>query len=256
MDLPQKPSAAPTTTVDGAPVTHPGSAPPATAAPTHAGVVPGDRIDTPSTSADPAPVSGPAVAQAGGAHADSPDWVQSACQGLVDRMPSQMSQTLTPDRCEEISVNIAANLVWEIPAIAVAFIVALWKLWRWVRHCPGRAAGTDSPTRPQSPSLAPETLGRLHDLLLALPRWTEQSRARQNFVTIALGKGHPLLSLIDWSGSARDVARSVVTVCLEHQGTEGTPPLCMLLACIPREYGPKPDRDRELTALSARLGCP
>lgn len=252
MDRQPEPPGAPVTTLGDAPA---GTAS-ATVAETHAAVAPRDRTDTSPTGAVTVPDNGTAAPQAGGAQSDSPDWIQSACQGLVDRMPPQVSQVLTPNRCEDISVNIMANLVWEIPAFAVAVIVGLWKLWCWVRRRQGRTAGTESPTRPKAPSLAPETLARLHDLLLDLPRWQEQPRARQNFVTIALGKGHPVLAHIDWNGSARDVARSVLAVCVEHQGTNGTPPLCMLLACIPREFGVKPDRDLEISALSDQLGCP
>lgn len=169
-----------------------------------------------------------------------------------------MNLALRPSQCEAVLVNIASNAVWEVPAAIVLSSVALWRLWRWLRPHRARdaAAGPGTATGLTTPALAPETLARLRDLMLALPRWTESSRARRNFVTIALGKGHPVLGHIDWGGSARDVAQAVVAACAEQAGTDGGPPLCTLLAAIPREFGAKPQRDLELADLAALIGCP
>lgn len=204
----------------------------------------------------PPPTAAPSGVAAGTVDADPPTWVESACLAS-SKYAKYVSVVVKPSQCEDLSVNIAANLAWEIPGLVIGFLWAVWRVWSWLRHRRARRTGTAPAAdwQPPTPPLSAETLARLHDLLLGLPRWQED-RARQNFVTMALSKADPLLHRIIWTGSARDVARSLVEVCTEFPGTDGTPPLCRLLAGIPREFGAKPDRDREIAALLALLGCP
>jgi hypothetical protein len=122
------------------------------------------------------------------------------------------------------------------------------------------AAGVPLPhvaTPPTPAEPAPGTLERMRDLLLGLPGW-ERARRRHGFVAMALGRRHRVMGEVDWEGGARQLAWEVACACEDYP--EPTPtglsPLCALLAAIPREFGPQPERDPELAALRTLLRCP
>jgi len=102
-----------------------------------------------------------------------------------------------------------------------------------------------------------ETLRRIRDLLFGLPGW-DSERRRYSFVAGALGKRHRVMGEVEWSGGARQLAWEVASACEDYPEptASGLSPLCALLAAIPAELGPQPERDREIAALRALLRCP
>ncbi len=172
-----------------------------------------------------------------GANADPTAWQDTVCNLATDLLP----WLLKPDQCGDLYIGVLTSVVLGVPTA----LAALW-LWLWRRRAL-RSAGA----RPDPACLLDsELLSRLQRLLLGLPRW-QDPRARRRFVTNALGKGHPLLHDIDSGGSARDAAFAVVDACAGSDAGA----LCALLACVPREFGPDPSRDAELTALRELLRC-
>jgi hypothetical protein len=137
---------------------------------------------------------------------------------------------------------------------AVAAVVA-------VRHGRDRRSAAESTgvakvsTAPPIRGPVPETTRRLHELLLGLHIWNDP-RARRNFLTIALGKGHEALSHMDLDGPGIDCAISVIGVCAGRADPEtGESLLCALLAAIPARFGAHPERDAEIADLGRLLGC-
>nr|WP_242466061.1 trypsin-like peptidase domain-containing protein [Marichromatium gracile] len=102
----------------------------------------------------------------------------------------------------------------------------------------------------------PQTVERVRDLLLNLPGWGIKE-SRISFIEIALGRRHRILNEIELDGRPRQVAWSVARACEDYpELTEsGLVPFCALLNTIPREFGCRPDRDREINELRILLHC-
>jgi len=101
-----------------------------------------------------------------------------------------------------------------------------------------------------------ELVARFRDLLLGLPGWNSRRR-RLGFLEVALGKGHRVLSEVEWEGSARQLAWEAASACEDYPepSASGESPFCALLSAIPVEFGAHPKRDDEIAALRRLLRC-
>jgi hypothetical protein len=182
-----------------------------------------------------------------GTEVDPTAWQDTACALATDLLPA----LLKPEQCGDVYVGVLTSVVLGVPTAVLGLM-----LWLLRRRAARRSVLAEQKAIDPAPALDPATLTRLQRLFLGLPRWHD-ARRRRDFVTLALGKGHPLLDDIDCAGTARDAAMSVIDACTDAQACAvgGHAPLCALLAAIPREFGPHPARDPELAALRATLGC-
>lgn len=182
-----------------------------------------------------------------GVETDPTAWQDTACALATDLLPV----LLKPEQCGEVYVGVLTSVVLGVPTAVLGLM-----LWLLRRRAARRVAPAAQKPTDAAPALDPATLSRLQRLFLGLPRWHD-ARRRRDFVTLALGKGHPLLDDIDCAGTARDAAMAIIDACADAQACAagGHAPLCALLAAIPREFGSHPARDPELAALRAALGC-
>jgi hypothetical protein len=136
---------------------------------------------------------------------------------------------------------------WAVPADAVA---ALCRAADVLLSPPAA-----DPSVPEAPD--PQLLGRIRDLLIELPGWGS-ARRRKSFVAAALGKRHRVMDEVEWEGGARQLAWDLPSACEDfpEPTATGLSPLCALLAAIPAEFGPRPERDRAIAALRILLQCP
>jgi len=135
---------------------------------------------------------------------------------------------------------------WAVPAATVRAV------------CEGAGIPLAPAEAAQAPMQVPggEFVARIRDLLLGLPGWNSRRR-RLGFLELALGKGHRVLSEVEWEGSARQLAWEVASACEDYPepSAGGESPFCALLSAIPVEFGAHPKRDGEIAALRRLLRC-
>jgi hypothetical protein len=225
---------------------------------------------SPPPTAVPAPTSGPE---------DASPWLDAARDGMADlvalhgavwdavvhwsgwsHVPHWLGEVFTGSLQNAFGTALAAGLLGYLAWLRAKGNKAIESGAANQRSATPTAESAPHDQAAVSPcALSPQTLSRLRDLLLGLPRWDEEQK-RRTIVTLGLGPGHTALNHIAWGGSADDSARAVIAACVDCRGpaVAEQPTLCALLAAIRREYdrfGPNPARAAEIAELQALLAC-